>query len=216
MRVPAQSNPFGSAKPRESVLATRSGKSEQEILAEEAKKGLKVRIICEEHRVGVALLLSGQVTIWRCVPQLRLNGEQRQQKEAAEAAVADLEEQAALEADPDVKAGLEEQIAAGKASLDDLMEAFAVSAFVALCWHTLRIVICGRYFGGTITPCFGCIALCNPSPRHSAITSVQKSTLEAAEKGEVQRPSERRAAQVSISRTLRNNQLTGRACAFVC
>ena len=60
--------------------------------------------------------------------QLRLNAEQRQQREAAEAAVADLEEQAALEADPDVKAGLEEQIAAGKASLDDLMEAFAVRA----------------------------------------------------------------------------------------
>jgi len=63
-----------------------------------------------------------------CVSQLRLNQEQRQQKEAAEAVVADLEEQAALEADPDVKAGLEEQIAAGKASLDDLMEAFAVRA----------------------------------------------------------------------------------------
>jgi len=42
MRMSAQANPFGSAKPRESVLATRTGKSEQEILAEEAKKGLNV------------------------------------------------------------------------------------------------------------------------------------------------------------------------------
>ena len=44
-----QANPFGSAKPRESVLATRSGKSEQEILAEEAKKGLKVCVVAVVH-----------------------------------------------------------------------------------------------------------------------------------------------------------------------
>ena len=43
-RACALQNPFGSAKPRESVLATRSGRSEQEILAEEVKKqGLNVR-----------------------------------------------------------------------------------------------------------------------------------------------------------------------------
>ena len=90
------------------------------------------------------------------VPQLRLNQEQRQQKEAAEAAVADLEEQAALEADPDVKAGLEEQIAAGKASLDDLMEAFAVRAFHALeChhWHTQRFVAAGGGLAVTLMSC---------------------------------------------------------------
>jgi hypothetical protein len=58
---------------------------------------------------------------------LRLNSEQRQQKEAAEATIADLQDQETLETDPDAKAELQKQIADGKAGLDDLMEAFAVS-----------------------------------------------------------------------------------------
>ncbi len=39
-------NPFGAAKPREAILASRSGKTEDEILREElAKEKLKVRAL---------------------------------------------------------------------------------------------------------------------------------------------------------------------------
>lgn len=43
--LPVQ-NPFGDAKPREAVLASRTGKSENEILAEEVKS--------EKPKVGAA------------------------------------------------------------------------------------------------------------------------------------------------------------------
>ncbi len=72
-----------------------------------------------------------------CRAQLRLNQEQRQQKEAAEAAIADLQDQESLEADADAKAELQKQIADGKAGLDDLMEAFAVSA-----WQMPHVFLC--------------------------------------------------------------------------
>ena len=67
-------------------------------------------------------------TLCTCHVQLRLNSEQRQQKEAAEATIADLQDQETLETDPDAKLELQKQIVDGKAGLDELMEAFAVSA----------------------------------------------------------------------------------------
>jgi len=47
--LPVQ-NPFGDAKPREAVLASRTGKSENEILAEEVKS--------EKPKVGAAMSCS--------------------------------------------------------------------------------------------------------------------------------------------------------------
>ena len=66
--------------------------------------------------------------------QLRLNAEQRQQKEAAETSIADLQEQLTLTEDPAVKENLQKEIDAGQASLDELMENFAVSEAL-LCPH---------------------------------------------------------------------------------
>ena len=131
-------------------------------------------------------------TFFGCHVQLRLNSEQRQQKEAAEAAIADLQDQETLETDPDAKVELQKQIADGKAGLDDLMEAFAVSARES---PQFRQVDEGR--------CRVAARLPNRTKlvHAAALSAAQKSTLEAAAKGEIQRPSERRAAQVCIPST---------------
>lgn len=117
----AKANPFGAAKPREAVLAVRSGKTEAEILEEEAKS----------QKIN-----------------LRLNQEQRQEKEKAEEAIEDLKEQISLAEGDEAKAELQTQIDTQQTALDDLMENMA------------------------------------------------KATLEKAAKGEIERPSERRAAQM--------------------
>lgn len=117
----ARANPFGAAKPREAVLAVRSGKTEAEILEEEAKS----------QKIN-----------------LRLNQEQRQEKETAEAAIEDLKEQITLAETPEAKVELQAQIDTQQGALNDLMENMA------------------------------------------------KATLERAAKGEIERPSERRAAQM--------------------
>jgi hypothetical protein len=114
-----KANPFGAAKPREAVLANRSGKTESEILQEEvAKEKLK----------------------------LRLTPEQAQEKEGIETQLGELKEAISLEEDDEKKATLQEELTAGQGKLDALMD------------------------------------------------SVRKLTLDAAARGEIQRPSERRAA----------------------
>lgn len=63
-------NPFGEAKPREAVIASRVGKTEEEILKEEVKKE---KLHVGDGRVGAALapgVGAGQVECWhwRCPP----------------------------------------------------------------------------------------------------------------------------------------------------
>lgn len=58
--------------------------------------------------------------------QLRLNQEQRQEKETAEAAIEDLKEQITLAEGDDAKAELQAQIDTQQTTLSDLMENFAV------------------------------------------------------------------------------------------
>lgn len=114
-----KSNPFGAAKPREAVLATRSGKTEDEILKEELSKD-KLK--------------------------LRLTSQQAEEKEGIEASIEELKEGLKLEEDEEKKVGIQQQLDAGQQKLDALME------------------------------------------------DIKKLTLDAAARGEIQRPSERRAA----------------------
>eukprot|EP00879_Flechtneria_rotunda_P004671 GHRR01004933.1.p1 GENE.GHRR01004933.1~~GHRR01004933.1.p1 ORF type:complete len:299 (+),score=89.26 GHRR01004933.1:92-988(+) len=97
-------NPFGDAKPREAVLASRTGKSETEILVEEVK--------AEK-------------------PKLRLNAQQLEDKRAAEAAVAEVQELLAAEPDEAAQAGIREELAARQAQLDELMAGFEKLALEA-------------------------------------------------------------------------------------
>lgn len=60
------------------------------------------------------------------VSQLRLNQEQRQEKETAEAAIEDLKEQITLAEGDDAKAELQAKIDTQQTTLSDLMENFAV------------------------------------------------------------------------------------------
>lgn len=107
---PPQS-PFGNAKPREAVIASRVGKSEEEILKEEVlKEKLHVRMrlaqggraggCCERscsHGVSPAPAISSPLP-HPCM-QLRLSPEQIEEKKAGEAAVKEIEDQLALEED---------------------------------------------------------------------------------------------------------------------
>ena len=55
-------NPFGAAKPREAVLANRSGKSEREILLEEVQKEkLKVRAPAADSKTCGHLICSSDL-----------------------------------------------------------------------------------------------------------------------------------------------------------
>lgn len=68
-------NPFGEAKPREAILAAKTGRSEQDIVREEASK-TKVHVRegcwvrrkgCLAEHVGALVLLSLQA-IMACIP----------------------------------------------------------------------------------------------------------------------------------------------------
>ncbi|KAI8467598.1 MAG: hypothetical protein J3K34DRAFT_32241 [Monoraphidium minutum] len=93
----AKKNPFGEAKPREAVLSTRLGKSEEEILKEEIKSER---------------------------PKLRLNPQQLDEKRAAEAAIAEIQDVHDGETDSVKKGELAEELTARKAALDALMDGF--------------------------------------------------------------------------------------------
>jgi hypothetical protein len=93
----ASKNPFGAAKPREAVLAEKSGKKEEDILKEEVTKD-------KLH--------------------LRLERAEREQKEAAEAAVKDVEDELSAEQDPDKQTALKAELSDRQSKLDELMQGF--------------------------------------------------------------------------------------------
>lgn len=97
-------NPFGDAKPREAVLASRTGKSENEILAEEVKSEK---------------------------PKLRLNAQQLDEKRAAEAAVEEINELIDAATSESSKEQLQEELTARQAKLDELMAGFEKLALEA-------------------------------------------------------------------------------------
>lgn len=103
-RTASGKNPFGDAKPREKVLASRTGKSETEILKEEVK--------AEK-------------------PKLRLNAAQLEEKRAAEAAVEEVQELIEAETSEDGKGPLREELAARQAKLDELVAGFEKLALEA-------------------------------------------------------------------------------------
>ena len=91
-------SPFGAAKPREVIIATREGKSEEDILKEEVKKE-------KLH--------------------LRLNAQQLEEKREQEAAVKEIEDQIAAEEDAAKKEVLLVELSARETKLNSLMERFA-------------------------------------------------------------------------------------------
>lgn len=93
----SRSNPFGAAKPRETVLAAKSGKSEKDILAEEAAKAKL---------------------------NLRLSREERDQKEAAEQDIEDLKQVLDGESEPERKTQLEAELKEKQTAFDTLMKQF--------------------------------------------------------------------------------------------
>lgn len=100
----AAKSPFGAAKPRELVIATREGKSEEDILRDEVKK----------ERL-----------------HLRLNASQLEEKRAHEAAVKEIEEQVEAEEDATKKEVLRVELAAREAKLNSLTERFAKTTLEA-------------------------------------------------------------------------------------
>eukprot|EP00884_Botryococcus_braunii_P000215 jgi/Botrbrau1/10194/Bobra.116_1s0010.1 len=88
---------FGSAKPREAVLASREGKKEEDILKEDVKKE-KVH--------------------------LRLDKEQEAEKETAEKEIQDTKEELALEEDPEKAEELKAKLKSREDKLADLLAGF--------------------------------------------------------------------------------------------
>lgn len=93
----SRANPFGAAKPRESVLATRLGKDELAVLQEDLKK----------ERIN-----------------LRLKPEQVEEREQAEAGVAEIKTEIEQESDPDKKASLTAELNSRQEKLEALLENF--------------------------------------------------------------------------------------------
>ncbi|GAB4820772.1 hypothetical protein N2152v2_007818 [Parachlorella kessleri] len=93
----AKKSPFGEAKPREAIIASRVGKTEEEILKEEVKKE-------KLH--------------------LRLNPAQLEEKRAHEAAVKEVEDEIGLEDDEGKREVLSAELQARQQKLDRLMEGF--------------------------------------------------------------------------------------------
>ncbi|BDA40634.1 hypothetical protein COCOBI_01-2870 [Coccomyxa sp. Obi] len=92
-----KSNPFGAAKPREAVLATRVGKKEEEILKEEV---LKEKLA------------------------LRLTPDQLEAKKALEAAVEEVKQDLEVEEDADKQDALKVELKDRERKLEGLMEQF--------------------------------------------------------------------------------------------
>lgn len=96
-KAKAKASPFGEAKPRETVIAARVGKTEEEVLLEEVKKD-------KLH--------------------LRLSSEQFEERRAAEAAIKDVEEEIEVEEDADKRATLTAELQSRKDKLDALLDGF--------------------------------------------------------------------------------------------
>lgn len=93
----ARSNPFGAAKPRETVLAAKSGKKEEDILKEELEKD-KIN--------------------------LRLTPEQNDERREAEQAVKEVEDELQAETDESKQDGLKAEVASRKEKLSSLIDGF--------------------------------------------------------------------------------------------
>ncbi|DBA99618.1 hypothetical protein WJX82_004102 [Trebouxia sp. C0006] len=93
----ARSNPFGSAKPRETVLAAKLGKKEEDILKEE--------------------LIKDKIN-------LRLTPEQNDEKREAELAVKEVEDELQAETDESKHDALKAEVAGRKEKLTTLIEGF--------------------------------------------------------------------------------------------
>lgn len=91
-------NPFGAARPREQVIAERTGKKEQEVLQEQAAKEWKKNIVLTEQ--------------------------QREEKKAAEAELAFARSELEKEVDPTKSKLLREDVTVMEKKLDELMASF--------------------------------------------------------------------------------------------
>ncbi|KAL3140073.1 hypothetical protein ABBQ38_004353 [Trebouxia sp. C0009 RCD-2024] len=96
-KTSSRSNPFGAAKPRETVLAAKLGKKEEDILKEELSK----------DRIN-----------------LRLDPEQNDQKRAAEEAVKEVEDELEAETDESKLEALKAEVAGRKEKLSTLIDGF--------------------------------------------------------------------------------------------
>ena len=94
-------SPFGAARPREAVIATRTGVSEAEVLKQDAAT---------------------------YVPKLRLNKQDAERKEALEEELASAKKEAADSADADSKAAALKAVAAAEEELKVLMSSVEVRA----------------------------------------------------------------------------------------
>ncbi|KAF5843472.1 hypothetical protein DUNSADRAFT_15767 [Dunaliella salina] len=99
-----KASPFGSAKPREQTLASRTGKSEEEILRDAIK----------QERL-----------------RLRLNPQQMEEKAALEALVDEVKEQLAMETQESNRAALTELLKQREAAVDQLLDRFSHEALDA-------------------------------------------------------------------------------------
>uniref|UniRef100_A0A7I4D283 CCHC-type domain-containing protein n=2 Tax=Physcomitrium patens TaxID=3218 RepID=A0A7I4D283_PHYPA len=91
-------NPFGAARPREQVIAERTGKKEQEVLKEQAAKEWKKNIVLTEQ--------------------------QREDKKAAEAELAFARSELDKEVDPTKSKALREEVNLMEKKLDELLVSF--------------------------------------------------------------------------------------------
>ncbi|KAK9810780.1 hypothetical protein WJX73_006653 [Symbiochloris irregularis] len=93
----SKASPFGAAKPREAVLATRLGTDERSVLAEELKK----------ERLN-----------------LRLNKDQVEQREQAEAGIQELKTSIHQEDDAEKQAALKEELTSREQKLEEMLDGF--------------------------------------------------------------------------------------------
>lgn len=131
-----QGNPFGTARPREAILAEKLGKSEEELLAEEARKQrLHLRLNAqqvEEKRAAEAAIAEASPGLLR-LPTPPAPLKSRAGLSAAAPAPLDsdlllrhLQAKAALEGEADAakRPGLEADLRARESALEDLMAKF--------------------------------------------------------------------------------------------
>ena len=127
--------------------------------------------------------------------QLRLTPEQAQEKEGIETQLGELNEAISLEEDDEKKATLQEELTAGQGKLDALMDSVRVgnlSCKTDGIWRTC-LVHCKLMNPLCVLTRLLCVRWACPA-HMPMVAAAQKLTLDAAARGEIQRPSERRAA----------------------
>ena len=146
-------NPFGAAKPRESVLANRAGKKEEDILKEEvlkeklqvwhlrssvcaraesptrsANKTIHLMPLHQLHQIHAATNIAPTT-------QLRLTPDQIEAKTALESAVEDVKQELAAESDDQKKDALAAELKEKETKLDTLMVEFEASTEHSMSCH---------------------------------------------------------------------------------